>query len=71
MSVTVTYDRCVRIAALAVLPGCITALTVTQPAVITDTATPFDLPSHLGRTIALHDALADGPVVLVFYRGFW
>jgi hypothetical protein len=66
-----TYDRRVRVAALAVLPGCITALTVTQPAVMTDTAAPFELPSQLGRTIALHDALANGPVVLVFYRGFW
>lgn len=66
-----TYHRRVRIAALAVLPGCITALTVTQPAVITETATPFELPSQLGRSIALHDALANGPVVLVFYRGFW
>jgi hypothetical protein len=56
-----------RIAALAVLPGCITALTVTEPAATTDIAMPFALPSQAGHTVAL----ANGPVVLVFYRGFW
>jgi len=57
----------VRIAALAVLPGCITALTVATPAPASDTATPFALPSQEGRTVAL----PDGPAVIVFYRGFW
>lgn len=31
----------------------------------------FDLPSHDGERVALADALAQGPVVLVFYRGHW
>ncbi|GAB3155304.1 peroxiredoxin-like family protein [Microbispora hainanensis] len=31
----------------------------------------FRLPSATGRTVALDDLLAHGPVVLVFYRGTW
>lgn len=31
----------------------------------------FTLPSATGRTVALNDLLADGPVVLTFYRGAW
>ncbi|HRG95686.1 MAG TPA: peroxiredoxin family protein [Polyangiaceae bacterium] len=34
-------------------------------------APDFALPSHTGRTVALHDALRAGPVVVVFYRGQW
>lgn len=34
-------------------------------------APDFVLPNHLGRTAALYDALARGPVVLLFYRGEW
>ncbi|WP_328829009.1 AhpC/TSA family protein [Streptomyces sp. NBC_00252] len=31
----------------------------------------FRLPTATGRTLALDDLLADGPVVLTFYRGAW
>lgn len=31
----------------------------------------FSLPSATGQTLALDDLLADGPVVLTFYRGAW
>ncbi|MFY4722098.1 peroxiredoxin-like family protein [Streptomyces sp. LaBMicrA B280] len=31
----------------------------------------FSLPSATGRTVALEDLLAHGPVVLTFYRGAW
>lgn len=31
----------------------------------------FSLPSATGQTLALEDLLADGPVVLTFYRGAW
>ncbi|MFE1883371.1 peroxiredoxin-like family protein [Streptomyces diastatochromogenes] len=41
------------------------ALTVGDP------APRFRLPSATGRTVALDDLLALGPVVLTFYRGAW
>ncbi len=31
----------------------------------------FVLNNALGQTVSLHDALKEGPVVLVFYRGAW
>ena len=31
----------------------------------------FSLPSTTGQSLALEDLLADGPVVLTFYRGAW
>jgi peroxiredoxin len=34
-------------------------------------ATDFELPDHEGRPWRLGDALAGGPVLLVFYRGDW
>ncbi|PWI13166.1 alkyl hydroperoxide reductase [Streptomyces sp. Act143] len=36
-----------------------------------DRAPRFSLPSATGRTVALDDLLAAGPVVLTFYRGAW
>jgi peroxiredoxin len=36
-----------------------------------DKAPRFSLPSAKGQTLALDDLLADGPVVLTFYRGAW
>lgn len=36
-----------------------------------DRAPGFRLPSATGQTVALDDLLADGPVVLTFYRGVW
>ncbi|MFG2550030.1 peroxiredoxin-like family protein [Streptomyces sp. NPDC048581] len=36
-----------------------------------DKAPRFSLPSATGQTLSLDDLLADGPVVLTFYRGAW
>lgn len=36
-----------------------------------DTAPAFELPNAVGTPVALSDRLADGPVVLSFYRGCW
>ena len=36
-----------------------------------DKAPLFDLENETGKKVALADLLADGPVVLVFYRGGW
>ncbi len=36
-----------------------------------DRAPDFALPDAMGRTVRLRDLLADGPVVLAFYRGAW
>ncbi|MEU3177257.1 peroxiredoxin-like family protein [Streptomyces albidoflavus] len=38
---------------------------------VADKAPGFSLPSADGRTVALAALLADGPVVLTFYRGSW
>ncbi len=53
--------------------GCITALRVTAPSTVTtDSAAPaFALPAQDGHVVSLADELAHGPVVLVFYRGYW
>lgn len=34
-------------------------------------APDFALPSHTGRVFTLRDALREGPVIVVFYRGQW
>jgi hypothetical protein len=60
-----------RSALLAVTTGCVTALHVTSSAPVTGEAPAFVLPAQDGQRVALGDALAHGPVVLVFYRGFW
>ncbi|HKQ50256.1 MAG TPA: hypothetical protein VJZ71_19440 [Phycisphaerae bacterium] len=31
----------------------------------------FSLPDHTGQPVKLSDAYSTGPVLLVFYRGFW
>lgn len=36
-----------------------------------DAAPDFELPTHSGETFVLSEALAQGPVLLMFYRGFW
>ena len=53
--------------------GCIATLHVTTPATITtDTIAPeFTLFAATGRPVSLSTELARGPVVLVFYRGYW
>lgn len=53
--------------------GCVTALHVTTPATIeVGTQAPaFELPAQDGHVVSLSSALERGPVVLVFYRGYW
>ena len=51
--------------------GCVTALHVTSSAVVTAEAAPFTLPAQDGHSVTLATELSHGPVVLVFYRGFW
>ncbi|MFB6346568.1 MAG: hypothetical protein ABEK50_12490 [bacterium] len=36
-----------------------------------DTVEDFELPNHRGETRSLTEALQDGRVILVFFRGFW
>jgi hypothetical protein len=60
-------------ALLLAATGCVTGVTVTQHATLArnDLAPGFTLPSQDGAPVSLAGALATGPVVLVFYRGFW
>ncbi len=63
-----------RWAALAMVStGCVTAIHVSHHATAGDAAVApgFALPAADGRTVSLAGELAQGPVVLVFYRGFW
>jgi peroxiredoxin len=48
-------------------------LTVTSPTTTADSAQApgFSLADQNGHAVALAEALARGPVVLVFYRGYW
>jgi AhpC/TSA family len=61
--------------ALLALAGsaCVTGLHVTHEASVADgvQAPAFALPDQSNHTVALADQLARGPVVLVFYRGYW
>ena len=41
------------------------------PIGIGDVAPGFTLPDQSGREVTLSDARRTGPVVLVFYRGYW
>jgi peroxiredoxin len=44
---------------------------VERAAKVGDHAPDFALPDAVGRTVALADLLAKGPVVVMFYRGGW
>jgi peroxiredoxin len=51
-------------------PGC--RLQTEQKPVATEVMAPdFSLAAHDGRTVTLGALVADGPAVLVFYRGHW
>jgi len=60
---------------VALLAGCgATSIHVASPATSEGAgavAPSFALPSQHGDTVALADVLAQGPALLVFYRGFW
>lgn len=60
---------------LALLAGC-GAVSIQVAAPASDdgagsVAAGFALPSQRGDTVALHDVLAGGPALLIFYRGAW
>lgn len=63
----------------ALLLGTVSTLSATGacvstrgPTVAQGAAAPdFTLKSHLGTDVSLDGLLAQGPAVLVFYRGFW
>jgi len=56
-------------------PITVTGLTADEAAetarAMGDEAPPFTLPNATGGDVKLADALAEGPVVLTFYRGTW
>lgn len=58
-----TFDRSVELVERAGIVG--------KAVAVGDRAPAFTLPGVDGRPVSLHDALARGPVVLVFYRGGW
>jgi hypothetical protein len=71
MSATMKLSRRSLIAiALAIgLAGC---LHTRGPSVALDAPAPdFKLKSSDGRDVELKGLIADGPAVVVFYRGFW
>ena len=53
--------------------GCVTSLHVTTAASVSagERAPDFSLIGQDGTHVSLAGALAHGPVVLVFYRGYW
>jgi cytochrome oxidase Cu insertion factor (SCO1/SenC/PrrC family) len=53
--------------------GCFTPLAWHNPAALTSVGPPpdFTLPDETGQRHHLAALLARGPVVIVFYRGFW
>ncbi|MFQ5590645.1 MAG: hypothetical protein ACE5HE_05750 [Phycisphaerae bacterium] len=48
-----------------------TTLPTTSVVATLEVAPDFTLRDHTGEDVALGDALAQGPVLLVFYRGHW
>ena len=65
-----------RVALVGIVTGALGAgagcLATRGPVVPTGALAPdFDLESHLGGRVSLDALVADGPAVLVFYRGFW
>ncbi len=64
--------RCAAVLAVAAA-GCVTSIHVSKHATLGDAAIApgFDLAAQDGTRVALASELAHGPVVLVFYRGFW
>jgi hypothetical protein len=65
--------RHASLVASIVSAGCVTGLTVTREATLATNATApeFTLAAQTGEATTLASALANGPVVLVFYRGHW
>jgi hypothetical protein len=60
---------------LAVMDACTQELAesgiVEASLTVGDKAPDFELPNAIGKTVALRDALKNGPAVVSFYRGGW
>ena len=56
---------------LLIFAGAISAQTPKVVLKVGDKAPDFALPNGDGKTVSLSDYTTRGPVVLVFYRGFW
>jgi peroxiredoxin len=56
--------------AVVALASAVTAAIV-KPLAVGDRAADFELPDALGHPVRLAERLAQGPVVLTFYRGDW
>jgi hypothetical protein len=62
----------VGLAAAALSVGSLGCLAVRSPGPPEQApAPPFALQDHRGRTVSLKELTAEGPAVVVFYRGFW
>ena len=64
------------LAVMALVPGAPAPTPVpggarTAPVAVGDAAPDFTLRAHDGSTVMLSKRLADGPAVVVFYRGYW
>ncbi len=62
----------VVIAIAAIVVSCTWRLETRTPAVDAQASAPsFSLPDHEGKQVSLDSLTAEGPAVLVFYRGHW
>ena len=60
------------IAAASGIGGCLPKLETRKPAKQTAALAPeFELPDSSGEVHRLSDLIAEGPAVVVFYRGYW
>ena len=61
------------LALLSLLALCLAASAQTPKVVLKvgDKAPDFALPNGDGKTVSLSDYTSRGPVVVIFYRGFW
>jgi hypothetical protein len=58
--------------AVALAVACNWRLETRTPALEGNKVAPdFSLATHKGDTVTLDDLVANGPAVVVFYRGFW
>jgi hypothetical protein len=57
------------VAAASGLGGCLATRGASVPA--GQIAPGFQLKSHEGRDVSLDGLVAQGPAVLIFYRGYW
>jgi hypothetical protein len=54
-----------------VFASCLKLETRTRSIAALEPAPEFELPDHRGQLHSLASLLADGPAIVVFYRGYW